>query len=108
MEMKTEQEDKNMTGRQMLTFVGSLFGCMLGAASIHSVLVVPAIMNQVNESIREEVGAHEIRPHRDAAHRDDLNQILDKIDNLPTKADFQYLKDRLGDFKQRVDKLEGH
>ena len=96
-----------LSGNQFLKFTGALLGCMVGIATLHSLLVVPAIMGQVGESMDRKIEKHGVQPHRDSARREDITLLLKKIDALPNKADISYIREQLGDVKLWMTRLEG-
>lgn len=59
---------------------------------IHAMLVVPAIMNQVNTMVEEEVKDHRLRgPHPGAVMRQEFDvfsrEVLNRLDRIERKID---------------------
>jgi len=97
-----------MSTKQLAAFVASLLACMAGAATLHSVLVVPAILNRVGAVIDREIAAHSLHPHSGGVSRQEVVMIMDRMDSLATSADVKYLAERISDMNARLGRLEEH
>lgn len=102
----SDAKDIHLTAKQVVGFLVSLATCMVGAATIHSVLVVPAIMTRVHDMIDEELVRHSSRTHPSGASREDVRDIVVRLDTLATRNDIEHVLERISSLSDRVKRLE--